>query len=422
MSLNGIKDLFEKGLFHLFGANFLSKIIIFFTSFVLIRIFDVESYGIWSYAMNIITFFILFQGLGTHQSILQFGSKESDIGKITSIFRYGLKKNIIINIAIVFASTIFFYFYKFPIVEVNQVIAYLIIAIIFAGTSESYNSYYRSLLKNKEYSLLRLFFAIFRMVTFVAFGYFFGLNGLILALIITYILTTLLGFIIDKNKHLKQEELPKEFSKEFMKFSLLSSSNNLLSQSVYLLDTFIIGLVLVSSTDVGVYKNATLLPFNLNIIPLTIMTFLYPYIRKQSENIIYLKKTVIGSCIKLGLINLAIVLPLYIFAPFVIRILFTDKYMAAVDPFRVLLIGYFIAGTFRIPFGNTIAAIHKVSVNMAITVTCGVVNIVFDFILIRKFGIIGAAWTTLSVFVLSSILSGCYLFYYMRKNRESTIS
>jgi O-antigen/teichoic acid export membrane protein len=416
MSLTAIKNLLEKGLFHLFGANFLSKIIVFLTSFVIVRIFDVETYGTWSYAVNIITFFILFQGLGTHTAVLQFGSKENEPAKIVSIFRYGFKINVIVNIIIVILSIIFFNLYTFPLKGANEVIIFLVIAIVFTGTMESYYSYYRSLLLNKEYSYLGLFFAIFRMISFVSLGYLFGINGLIVATIISYLATTLVAYKFDKYKSIKANSISKKFSKEFIKFSLLCSSNNLLSQSVYLLDTFIIGLVIANSSQVGIYKNATLIPFNLNIIPLTVVTFLFPYIRKQSDNTIFLKKKIISTCFYLALINLLIVLPLFIFAPFMIRILFTEKYIDAVLPFRILLVGYFIAGTFRIPFGNIIAAIHKVSVNMIITIICGILNIAFDILLVNKYGISGAAWATLSVFVCSSLLSGGYLIYYIRKN------
>ena len=74
--------------------------------------------------------------------------------------------------------------------------------------------------------------------------------------------------------------------------------------------------------------------------------------------------------------------------------------------------GYFIAGTFRIPFGNMLAAMGKLKCNFYTTLFGGILNIVLDILLIKKYGSIGAAIATISIFIFSSILGG----YFIKKN------
>lgn len=76
----------------------------------------------------------------------------------------------------------------------------------------------------------------------------------------------------------------------------------------------------------------------------------------------------------------------------------------------MLSIGYFIAGTFRIPFGNLLAAMGKIKCNFYTTLFSGILNIILDMILIKRYGSIGAATATISIFIFSSILGGYFLY------------
>jgi len=74
-----------------------------------------------------------------------------------------------------------------------------------------------------------------------------------------------------------------------------------------------------------------------------------------------------------------------------------------------------MAGSFRIPAGNVIASVRKVKINLYNSILSGVLNILLDIVLIYKFGSIGAAIATTSIFIISSIISNVYLFIYFKK-------
>ncbi len=96
--------------------------------------------------------------------------------------------------------------------------------------------------------------------------------------------------------------------------------------------------------------------------------------------------------------------------------LFGAKYLDAVPVFRILMLGYFVASTFRIPSGNALSAIGKLRVNFWNAVISGITNILLDVVMIKLYGAIGAAYATVIVYVISSVISTGYLWRYVKKS------
>ena len=68
-----------------------------------------------------------------------------------------------------------------------------------------------------------------------------------------------------------------------------------------------------------------------------------------------------------------------------VQIFFGNTYSDAVIPFRILSIGYFFAGTFRIPAGNVLSALRKVNINLLVAIASGLLNIILNILLIKLF-------------------------------------
>ena len=66
------------GFFSIVGAGTLNKIISFVTGIILVRILSKADYGAYSYALNIINFFVLLNGLGTSSCIVQLCVERGD--------------------------------------------------------------------------------------------------------------------------------------------------------------------------------------------------------------------------------------------------------------------------------------------------------------------------------------------------------
>ncbi|OQY39502.1 MAG: hypothetical protein B6226_01725 [Candidatus Cloacimonetes bacterium 4572_65] len=412
--LNAVK----KGFAHIFGASVIIKLFVFFTSFVLVRILSIHDYGVWANALNLIRIIMLFQGLGTSVGILQYTTRAKNEKQKREYLKFGNKFNLTVNLIIMITAYAFFSFKKLSIPESNAVIKNLLFALLLIGLHGNFLSYFRGTLKNKFYSLILTTQSVSFSFLAIILGYFYSIRGLEIAFFSSYAIGTAMAVYLDRKDNVKQLTKTAIEKFEFVKFSLFAMTNNVISQALYLLDIFLIGLLLANSELVATYRVATTIPINLTFIPIAIMTFVYPYFAKNYNNYNYLAKNYLKLVSALALMNFVVVTILFIFAPFIVETLFTTKYVDSIPAFRVLIVGFFFAGTFRIPAGNTIAALHKVNINMVITVICGVFNVVLDYYLIKTQGIIGAAYATSAVFVLSAILSNGYLYYYIKKGKK----
>ena len=200
---------------------------------------------------------------------------------------------------------------------------------------------------------------------------------------------------------------------QFNLHNLVSMFNNGVSFLVYIIDVFLIGVITEDMNVLASYKTATLIPFALTFIPSTIMTFVYPYFANHQNDKNWVRNhymKLLKYC--LGL-NLCISLFLIFFSKLIVQICFGKEYLDCVSIFIVLAIGYFFTASLRIPGGNVLASLGKIKVNFYITVAMGLFNIIADVVLIYWMGSIGAAISTLSVFLLSGLVSNLYLYRYL---------
>lgn len=87
-----IKNLAQRGLMHMFGANVFNKIISFSGTILLVRILSKGEYGVYAYVQNILSFFLLLNGLGVVSGLLQYGSVYRNSPLMYAFFKYGLRR------------------------------------------------------------------------------------------------------------------------------------------------------------------------------------------------------------------------------------------------------------------------------------------------------------------------------------------
>lgn len=415
--LKKIKQLYSKGFFHIIGSNILNKIMQFCSGIFIVRVLTKEEFGIFTYAQNLLAFFLLINGLGITSGFLQYGSRNIDNEELkNSIANYSLKYGIGINLLISFLVIIYSIFGKFKVEEARIIFRMMLFFPIIALVIEMIQIYLRINLKNKEMAKISNLNTFFNLIGMLLGSYVYGVIGLVVGKYIGNLISIFncLKYlkIIYLNNVLK---ISQELKKEIIKFSIVAVFNNGISQLLYIIDIFLLGIIIPDKNIIASYKTATLIPFALNFIPLSIMTYLYPYIAKNIENKIILRKYLKQLLIYLGGINLIISIGLILFSHLIITIIFGKNYLDSKNVFIILSIGYFIAGTFRIPFGNMLAAMGKLKYNFYITLFSGGLNIMLDIIFIKKYGSIGAAIATVSIFIFSSILGG----YFIKKNLKN---
>jgi len=409
--------LVRNGFFHIFSANVINKIIQFGISVIIVRVITKEAFGMWSYANNILSFFLLVEGLGVVPGLLQFASSSKTEEEKLSYLKYALLVGILFNLGLAIAILLFTTFFQLPVRGSTEILRYLFLIPLVHVFFNILQIFLRSDLRNKQFSIVTVINTLTFFFGVLIGGYLFDIRGIVWGRYLSYIISSFvaLWFVKDYYKIFVNVKIPnKEQRQDFLKFSIVSMLTNTISQMLYLLDTFLIGIIIQSGTVVASYKTATLIPFALNFIPSSVMTFAYPYFAKHKDDKNLVKNYFLKLQKYLLLLNLVISILLIVFAPFVIRLIFGAEYLDSVLPFRILSFGYLIAGTFRIPAGNIIASLKKVKVNFYNSIISGGANIVLDIILIKNYGSVGAAVATVAVFVISSFVSNIYLRKYLK--------
>ncbi|MDU5107126.1 oligosaccharide flippase family protein [Clostridium sp.] len=416
MSFDEIKKILKKGLIQIFSANVINKIVQFITIAFLTQIISKEDYGSFTYAQNLMSFVLLFEGAGVTTGILQYCSVSKDTKEKVSILKYGIRIGIVVNVILSIGVFLYAMFGKLPIEGSRNSLMMLACVPIFSVVFSAIQVYLRSTFRNSEFSILTSFNTIIYFLATVGLSLKFSVTGLIMGMYIAYLLSIILGaWFIRKDVFKKDIKLDKNFNKtKFLKYSIITVLTNAMSQILYLLDTQLIGVFTKDEAILASYKVATTIPFNLIFIPTSIMVFAYPYFAQNKNDKEWIRNRVSQLTKILLVINLVIGLGGIIFSDFILSI-FGKQYLDAKSCFIVLMIGYIIAGTFRVPYGNILASLGLVKANLINAIFSGIANIILDVILIIKYGSIGAAYATLLVFIISSLIHFIFIKREIRK-------
>ena len=206
-----------------------------------------------------------------------------------------------------------------------------------------------------------------------------------------------------------------EEKRTLLSISVVSMCNNGLSQLMYLLDVFVLGVVAANENILASYKVATTIPAALSFIPVSIITYIYPYFaehRKDGKWCLERYKQVLKG---VAMMNFLISTILFVLAPFIIHIMYGKEYLDAVPVFRILSMNYFFSGTFRVISGNLLVTQRKLKFNLFVALVSGIINALSDFYFIQWWGSIGAAVATILVVFVSGVMSTIYLIITFKK-------
>ncbi len=405
------KSLFKTGFFHIFGSNVINKVISFLTSVVLVRILSKTEYGVFTYAWNIYSILILFNGMGIESAVLQLSSEKSgDIEYANRVSNYGTRFGLKFNFILFGLLLGIGLFAPLKISGARVLLCALCALPFFQFVFNMMSSYLRAQKRNQEYAKLQVVNSALVFLSSAGLAFAIQELGLVIGHYIAYIGAVIIGFYFFHVRLLNGEKDGLvEDTKPLLKIAFITMLNNGLSQLMYLIDVFVIGIVDPQETILASYKVATMIPTALGFIPLSMIIYLYPYFAQHKNDRDWCVKRYKQVLVGLGGVNLIISISLFAFAPLIVRFFFGTQYLDAVPVFRILAINYFFSATFRTLSGNLLVTQRKLKFNLIVAVFASTINIVADYFFIEKWGSIGAAYATMIVVLLTSILNTVYL-------------
>ena len=408
-----IKKLYETGFFHIFSSNVINKILLFCNGIFIVRVLSKESFGVYSYSQNLLSIFLLFSGLGINNGLLQFASKSNEEEK-NEIFKFTFRLGIIINIILTGIVILYCIFCNFKIKEGKEILLYMSGFPFFTIIIDSFLIYWRAELKNKEMSVLSTINTLSTVIFMVIGGYLYELKGVILGKYIGFILVMLVILKYNSLKkikqYLKKSKINFSLKKEIIKYSLSSQITGSIVSFIHTLDILSIGLLIGDKNILAAYKTANTIPFGLEFIPAAIMIYIYPYFARNNNNIQWIKENYIKVLKILIGINFIIVTTNLCFGKMIIINIFGKEYLDSIKIFNILCIGYFFTGSFRVLGANILFALQKPKYNIYSSVIASISNIFLNIFLIKKYGSIGAAYATLMIFIIWSVLVNLFIY------------
>jgi O-antigen/teichoic acid export membrane protein len=195
------------------------------------------------------------------------------------------------------------------------------------------------------------------------------------------------------------------YSKRCFNYGGRAHLSNIMAFVNYRADLFILNLFL-SSANLGIYAISVALAESLWLLSKGISTVLLPKLSElhNAEGKRKMLTPFIARWVFLLTFVAAVVAAIII--PYAINLFYGAEFMPGVQTFRILLIGI-VLGSFSRVLANDIAARDLPQYNFYASIAVVSVNVTMNFILIPKWGIIGAATATSFAYGFNSILKIC---------------
>ncbi len=383
-------------------SNVLTKVASMIFFIILARFFSVEEYGSFRYLLTIATIFsIAFTGVTT--ALTRFISRNKNKKN-----EYFINTLVLILPIYLISLIIIFLFTKNPVIISLFLLSLLIDAIYLGLIRGLLNSIKLALFKLNEnliqLAMIMVLYFLVKQVNFNLAVIFFSISGIISLIILE----------IYKPSKLKLSKISKEKIKELVKFALPVTLGSVGFDIMFGIDTIFIKYFLDTS-QVGIYSVGRTLIQVFSFIPLALTTIIMPRVAKEDGSKKIKKGLKIISIITF-LISIVIFLLLVIFGKYIIILLFTEKYIEALTVLYILSIGQIFL-VIHLIYSAYWQGIGKPNYSSAIILICCILNIVGNFVLVPRFGIVGAAISTTITSVIAFLITmGVY--YYEQKFKK----
>ena len=421
-----IKNLHKGGFFAIYFSTILTKVVVLLGGIFIVRFLSIEDYAIYTLINNAFSMLTILGDFGVSAALLLFLIENNgNEKKYNSYLKFGIKYGLIsslISAFVIFLSPAF-YPYRTKVVE-RYTLILVFIPMITAGIN-IISSILRAKKDNKRYSIYQIINVICHYSIIIPMCILLGVLGSIVSQYIYMLLTFIIGLFLVKKYFGKTEgkadNLSKKEKKGFIRYAVSSQTANLTSTLLYSIDIFVIGQMVVNTRDLSIYKVATIIPNALSFLPSCLMIYLLPYYVNHNKDNQWIKENT-KKLFKYGFLGYFVIsLLLIACSKYIFLILYGKKYIDAMYAFMILIIGFLFNSTFKVPIGNIISALKYPIYNTIVNIICLACNLIFNYLFIKIFGYIGAAITTTTITILSSALYLIILKKVLKKNEKTCI-
>lgn len=386
------------------SANLFSYLVAFCASIIYVHLLGKTDFGLYTFAFNIVTLFLLLNGFGAASGVLQYVSHSTNRAAQEEYLRFAFQSGSLFNFAIGGVIILYAVLIPLPIPAAKP----LLIAMALVPSGRLYLDVVQAYMRASGQNRLQAKFAISNNCILLLCNILgimcFGLYGLVYFTYIAYgLMLVYASWRYQLPPLFKWQRLQYVNVAKFISFSFFTTLTNACSGLLFVLDLVIISYVVKSPQLIASYKVATLIPFAINFIPGLVANFYYPQFVRQSPakvrqlaRYLSLRMLIFSALISLILVLLA--------KPLILG-LFGANYHDSIRPFQIISAGYWLNASFRTLNGNILAALGKAKLSFYQTVLTLLINLGVTYFMVIHYSINGAAMAIVIIYAFSSLFN-----------------
>lgn len=410
--MNAIKG----GIIYILSGSVLTKAITMISSIVIVRLVSKELYAYYSYATNLYAYIELLNGLELSGALLIVCSKNDNKELDKAYFAFCTKWSAAIQflLSVILCVAVSLMSITYP--EAKKYIYLYLLIPSMSAIINCIQSYNRAHLQNKRYSAMGVVRAAVITCIAVLLVPLIQIEGLILARYMACIVVIIIGgSYCYKNMHrVGNGALSVKQKRDLLNLSLSMLVASFFSYIMPVNETFLVNKLIHDPTTTANFKVAGLLPQQLSLISGGICVYFYPTIAKAKDYISAKKKIV-----SIGIYTFAAVILVafvgILLTPVIIKLLYGNQYLDAIGISRLLWIMRTTHCAYRAVPITLLPALGDTKFNFIASPVICVIHFLIDYWLISGYGMMGVAYATMAVNIISGTCAWIYLIRYCNR-------
>lgn len=385
-----VKQVLQKGFFHLFSANCLTQLLGFGSLIIVSKLLLPEEVGAIKIIQAYIAVFLTLAQLGRNSAIIKFCAEIRE----SSLRMFMLQHTLLLTSALSLGMLVILIIAaQQRWISQDEIVCRwlpLYATIILPNVIYSiFTNYLQAIKQFKKIAVTQSLIKVISVFGVVAGAWFYGLAGYIVAMLfLSFLSASILAFQSRFSFHpIRDCALPRGFS-FLAHMSLIGSTIAMLGSYV---DLFFLDHFVADREVIGYYALATIFIMIGTQFTGTVQSFLTPYFAERSHDGLWLWNQMKRAQRYLSVGMIFICGGIYLFAYLLVHFYYGDCYVEVLWFLAVLLLQLWLTTTYSL-IGTTLMTINKTQYNI-ITVTIGfVVKSVFAYFLVVNYGIYGLAF------------------------------
>lgn len=410
-----IKKIFGNSMWQI-SEKILTMIISVIVTSIVARYLGAENYGLVNYIISVVMLFTTFSTLGMEKITINdiLDNKNSREEIIGSSFIIRLIGGIVL---IIFSQITIYIITNGDMV--SQLLGIIMGTCMLFKSFEVIEYYLQSQMDLKSVSIIRFLTTIITAISKILIVYFeLGIIGFACTYLVDSIIAGCLFVIWYKKKNKEKIRFNKEYAKNLLSKCWYVAIAGLLTTIYMRIDQVMLGTMMESKVENGIYSAAVRIAEMWYFVPLSIIASFQPAIMKNKNegNILVYKSYMQRLYDVISIIGIVCGVIISLFGGIAVYILYGSEYIGASN---VLSISVW-AGVFA-TLGSArsvwLVAESKQKYTLVYTMLGCIINIVLNSILIPKEGAIGAAIATL----VAQLIANVFALMPFKETRESSI-